>query len=261
MNRTHRKILTSATAAAILALAGCSSQESDAPVDGPNHGGSPAHGGNTDQVPTFDFSMPKLGPVTVHEMRFEIPQVVLENEPDYVENKMFNTISIKPMQVGTPGVCGIEMNRELHNDPVERLTQRLLEDNRPLPKMRTGWFDEAKPPTPEEAREFAVDVIAGQKRNAESALDPANPEPGRYVSGDFTRVKVIGSCAKSADSDEGLVTVNFGMVGQSPAASPGSSYGPLAEAEVGIFTNGDVFVTSTDIKGWEQDSNGDWIPN
>lgn len=261
MNRTHRKILTSATAVAILALTACSSEETGAPADGPNHGGSPAHGGDTEQTPTFDYSMPQLGPVTVHEMSFEIPQVVLDNEPDYEERKMFSSTSIKPMQIDTPGVCGIEMNRELHNDPVERLTQRLLADNRRLPTLRTGWGDDDKLPTPEEAREFAVDVVAGQKRKPESALDLANPEPGRYVSDDFTSIKAVGSCASSVDSDDALVTVAYRMVGQRPAVDSGDPYDTFAEAEVGIFTNGDIFVTGAEIEGWEQDINGDWIPD
>ena len=75
--------------------------------------------------------MPELGPVTVHEMRFEIPQVVLDNEPDYEEGKMFSSISIKPMQIDTPGVCGVEVNYALHDDPVERLTQKYLENSSP----------------------------------------------------------------------------------------------------------------------------------
>jgi len=261
MQRTHRKILASATIAAALTLTACSSEETGAPADGPNHGGSPAHGGDTEQTPTFDYSMPELGPVTVHEMRFELPQVVLDSEPDYEEGKMFSSISIKPMQLDTPGVCGIEMNRELHNDPVERLTQRLLADNRRLPTLRTDWGDDDKPPTPEEAREFAVDVVAGQKRKPESALDLADPEPGRYVSDDFTNVKVIGSCASSVDSDDALAPVSYRMVGQRPAVDSGDPYDTFASAEVGIFTNGDIFVTGAEIDGWELDINGDWIPS
>lgn len=115
--------------------------------------------------------------------------------------------------------------------------------------------------TPEQARAKAEDVVGGSNRKPESALDLTNPQPGRYVSDDFTSAKVIGSCASSTSVDQTLAKVSYRMVGQSPAAGPGSTYGPFAEAEVGVFTNGDVFVTATDIKGWKQDTNGDWIPN
>lgn len=260
MNRTHRKILLSATAAAVLALSACSSQESDTPADGPNHGGSPAHGENSEQTPVFDFSMPQLGPVTVDEMSFELPQVVLDNDREYVENKMFNNISITPMQIDTPGVCGLEIAYDLHNDPVERLYQLLTNDDPSQPNYAYRPADQ-KNLTPEQARAKAEDAVAGSKRKPESALDLTNPEPGRYVSDDLTNAKVIGSCASSTKVDQTLAHVSYRMVGQSPAAGPGSTYGPFAEAEVGVFTNGDVFVTSTDIKGWKQDTNGDWIPN
>jgi len=261
MQRTHRKILASATIAAALTLTACSSEESGAPADGPNHGGSPAHGGDTEQTPTFDYSMPELGPVTVHEMRFEIPQVVLDNEPDYEEGKMFSSISIKPMQIDTPGVCGVEVNYALHDDPVERLTQKYLENSSPSNPGYVYLPDDEKDLTQEQARALAVDAVAGSTRKPESSLDLTNPKPGWYVSDDLTRGQAIGSCAESVDSDDGLVTVAYRMVGQSPASPPGSAYGTFAEAEVGIFTNGDIFVTGAEIKGWEQDINGDWIPD
>lgn len=260
MQRTHRKILASATIAAALTLTACSSEESGAPADGPNHGGSPAHGGDTEQTPTFDYSMPQLGPVTVHEMRFEIPQVVLENEPDYVENKMFNTISIKPMQVGTPGVCGLEITYELHNDPVERLAQQYLANDDPSVPHYVYRPEREKNLTPEQAYAMAEDAVAGSSRKPESALDLTNPKPGRYVSDDFTNAKVIGSCASSNSVDQTLAMVSYREVQTDPTLL-GGAYVPFAEAEVGIFTNGDIFVTGAEIKGWEQDINGDWIPD
>lgn len=132
----------------------------------------------------------------------------------------------------------------------ERLGDR-YEDYRAEMLASAGGNDEYEPTPPEESLSDRIVDVDGDTYPADD-LDPASPEPGAYVSDDYSTITIVQDCAKSPNDPDAAATVEFPVTDD-------DGFSTFADADVVVMTDGVVSVLGGEVEGWMRDSSDNWI--
>lgn len=237
-------------------MAACSSSDPEAAGPGPGHG--PDGGGQGSDLPgKYEFEQAEFGPVD--SVDFYVPEEIVAEEDYFAANRNYNSVRMTALDIDSPRYCGLHV---VYDIPDEAWEQK-IEDLQSRPLEDPGWHQDDSNWEPEfmpreEAVIRASNQLAGSPKGEGDWGEPdlANPAKGEWVSEEKTEKWVIGDCAASWDADETIESVNFTRIGYI-----GGRAADLAYAKVGVNNSGQLFVVDGTIQGWEQDMNGDWIPD
>ena len=237
---------------AALTLVACSSSTPEASGPSPGHGPDPA------AAAEYQFIQENFGPYK--EVSITIPDEILAESSGYMDRRKYNGFTVRGLDIPSPKFCGIEVDYAIPDKAWEQQIEFL--STYPVPLDEDGYPNKGpQPDVPEDAvKDEANKRLVGTPSGAGNWGPPDldNPAKGEWHDEEKTRKWVIGNCATSTDGDT-LDRLVFNTIPRDPEGVF-FPYAPLATAKVGAMNNGEVFIQSGQIEGWEQDSNGDWIP-
>jgi len=252
MQTTTRTVsLTAASTVTALALVACSSEPE---TSGPG----PGHGPDPDKAVSYEFTQEGFGPFK--EVSITIPDEITAEKSHYMDRRQYDGFTVRGLDIPSPQFCGIEVFYAVPDQAWEQQIEFL--STYPDPLGEDGYPNEGpQPDVPEdivkdEANKRLVGTPSGAGDWGPPDLD--NPAKGEWHDEEKTRKWVIGDCATSTDGDT-LERLVFDTIPRDPNDVFIPSV-PLATAKVGAMNDGEMFIQSGQIEGWEQDSNGDWLP-
>ncbi|MFC8303892.1 hypothetical protein ACFUCV_09455 [Specibacter sp. NPDC057265] len=113
-----------------------------------------------------------------------------------------------------------------------------------LQELKEGFLDKSYEPTP------GWSLLSEARPAAE--LDSSAPKHGVYFSDDYKTLTFVENCAVSP-VDDGDATFRF------PKLDQKGKVVTLAEVELSVMKSGTITVTSANVPGFTQDTDGNWI--
>lgn len=232
--------------AAALVLAGCSSDT--APADGDTvevDNGTPQDPNDNDAE--WDFSnndaVSKVKTIT-----FTINDDLLDVATDYAENRIFESISVKGLELDGPDFCAVEIEFGFA-DGVDM--DALISD------YTAGYPSSSLERIDAVSGLLGFDGLRADKEFGDPDLD--NPSDTIWIAEDYSTATKVQDCASQPyDPEAQTVPLAFAapeLVGVSQMYSLPS----LGSAELTVMKNGDLTVIDTRVSGFVRDSNGAWI--
>lgn len=269
--KTTTKTITGLSLAALLALTACGDGD-DVDTSNGDENGSAENNGNGEEASgeVFEFEAPVTesnhGPYD--EVTVQIPDELLENEPEYAENRVLESITIQAGDPQEAGQCAIHATFN-YADGVEE-------------KVGNADLITLGPPedTPEDERVADSEMVAHQI--------PADERFGRLLNNDdrdgsndrgFTEDNITDSVADvtcgsetvlfafnsyeiTNRAEEGFVEENPHYSDETTEALENSddiSMDTLAQVEAGVDSDGNITLYAPGVDGWEYDNNGNWV--
>ena len=273
------KTITGLSLAALLALTACGDGDDADTSNGDDNGsaenGEDSSNGEEPSGEVFEFEAPvtesQQGPYD--EVTVQIPDELLQNEPEYAENRVLESITIQAGDPQEAGQCAIHATfnyaEGVEEDirQAEVLTTALPEDaieNPSNDEERTPESELVTEPVPAEER-FEVAVrdddeggVSGQERNfteeniTDSVIDvTCDSETVTFAFNDY-EMKDWTDTGQTGYSDETQAEFE---------ASQRINHSTFAQFEAGVDSEGNITLYAPGVDGWEYDSNGNWISN
>lgn len=186
----------------------------------------------------YDFTEPLAE--SVPSIKFTIPGELAELNEDYVENSIFDSVTVRSVESEDPSACAVEYHFDYADGGLERLLEyvensaRVAEDGEPV-ERRMAYH------------------LTGESLASDEA-------DGVELDEDFGSAVVPVDCAASPTDEEQAanVTVSLPWIVEGDTGVDGR-IGDLASADVTVMRSGDLYVRESEVREWQIDSDGNWI--
>ncbi|MDN5725652.1 MAG: hypothetical protein L0G99_06925 [Propionibacteriales bacterium] len=223
MKKTALPLLAAAGSTALLTLTGCASPE------------------------TFDFTQINGAP-PAKEFTVEIPDELLEMDPEYAENRVLESVTVKSVDLGAPNWCGVEATFDYTDGMTDRIRDSRMTDTGDGPAGDYPLEDK-----------FALAMgLSGENTPAFGEPDKANLEESVFLSKDGETVIHVMDCAASPTDDDEYFKFEFNTATDSQGQLKTDTF---AEIKVVVMKSGEVSVLESEVDGYMIDANGSWIAN
>ena len=173
----------------------------------------------------YDFTEPLAEDAS--SIEFAVPEGIIELDESYAENRFLDSVVLKSVEAEDPSECAVEYSFNYADGGLDRLLD-LVE--------KTDLVLSGEKSVDEQVSRYLVDV---ELENIEFAED--------YGSA----VKSMG-CATSPEDESPYVSVRFQWNDEDHLKW-------LAEADVTVMRSGALYIHEPEVRGWEMDSDGNWL--
>lgn len=130
--KNHTTKIAGLSLAALLALTACGDGDSDT-SNGDENGATEDNGGEETAAEVFEFEAPVTesnhGPYD--EVTIQVPDELLENSPEYADNRVLDSITLRAAEADEPGKCALEAthnySENIPEEPVNQFLSSALE--------------------------------------------------------------------------------------------------------------------------------------
>lgn len=191
-------------------------------------------GGSAD----YDFTEPLAEGVP--SIEFTIPRELAELNEEYVENRVFDSVTISSVDAEDPAGCAVEYRFDYANGALERLLEHT---------ENSKWVIEYGETVEERMSYYLTD------------WNPDRADLGaiEFDEGFGSAVVPVG-CAASPSEDDFTTTVNvcFPWIGKGESDAE-VAVRDFACADISVMRSGDLYVRESEVREWQVDSDGNWI--
>ncbi|NYJ34912.1 hypothetical protein [Nocardiopsis aegyptia] len=174
----------------------------------------------------YEFTEPMMEPTS--SIEFRVPAELLELNEDYAENRVFDSVTVSAVDSEDAGECVVEYRVTYANGGLERLLA-YIEETADDPRFEGN-----------EEERMAFEVTG-------------RPLDEIELSEDYSSAVVPLDCAASPSDGESTSIVYFSQV-------IGDESITLARTDVAVMQGGELYIHETEVRDWQLDSNGNWIP-
>ncbi|KOX14008.1 hypothetical protein [Nocardiopsis sp. NRRL B-16309] len=174
----------------------------------------------------YDFTEePVMEPAS--SIEFRIPDELAELSEDYLEDRVYESITVSAVDSDDPSGCAVEMEFDFADGGLERYL------------------------------EYQENDIAGSDTTLDERM--ASRLTGENLdqielSEDYSSAVVPVECAASPTDDESVSEISF-----SRFVGDGDQTRSLARVKFSAMQGGELYVHEPEVENWELDSNGNWI--
>lgn len=173
----------------------------------------------------YDFTEPLAEGVP--SIEFAIPEGIIELDESYAESRFLDSVVLSSTEPEDPSKCAVEYRFNYADGGLERLLEQAENSDQVLEGEMTV------------EERMSRDLLDMDLENVELAED--------YGSA----VKSVG-CSTSPEDTAPYVPVLFQRNDEEGMTL-------LASADVTVMRSGDLYIHETEVRGWEMDSDGNWL--
>lgn len=186
----------------------------------------------------YDFTEPLEEGVS--SIEFSIPGELAELNEDYVENRVFDSVTVSAVDAEDPSACAVEYHFDYADGGLERLLEHA---------ENSKWVVEYGETVEERMSYYLTDWNPDRIDLDDIELDE-----------DFGSAVLPVACAASPSEDDFTMTatVPFPWIEEGDTSMEGVVK-DLARADVTVMRSGDMYIQEAEVKDWRVDSDGNWI--
>lgn len=292
----NTKTITGLSLAALLALTACGDGDSDTSNGDENGATEDNTNGEEASGEVFEFEAPaaesQQGPYD--EVTIQVPDELLENNPEYADNRVLDSITLRTAEADEPGKCALEADynysENVGDDPVSEAygsaRESDIEDVSVGTETQGGIVTEVlyheedafigaetfvdKTHYIYQAHEHPIySELLGVDLNEDAeSYETATHEvscsgetfPIAFHTVEWEERDIESVQLSDPDADGNLSEADQALqdTGATWTSMNGSS-SAFAEVEAGVDSEGNITLYAPGIDGWEYDNNGNWI--
>ncbi|GAA1450976.1 hypothetical protein ACFP47_11480 [Nesterenkonia lacusekhoensis] len=299
--KNHTTKIAGLSLAALLALTACGDGDDADTSNGDENGATEDNGGEETADEVFEFEAPvtesQQGPYD--EATVQIPDELLENEPEYAENRVLESVTLRAAEAEA-GQCALEADYNYSENVPEDPVDQRLSSGADFPNSSGHQLEPSNGEIVEELVTETIDQDTHDYRGATFTYGVVQDDPNltyskmlgvtqsedafskESFSEDFSTVTHDLTCSgetapiqfRTAEWEEesadeiGRNSTNLTDEGHQELVDTGATWTTMsvsssafAEVEAGVDSEGNITLYAPGIDGWEYDSNGNWISN